>query len=314
MFLVIVFALGAAMLNARAALFQQQGIRLSLDAARSRDAIAIGRNFPTLLRQRRWLLGWGCDTGGFVCQAAALHRGSVPLVQALLTTQLLFTLVFVCTSRRIRPSRLAVFGSIAISAGLALLIAVKGAPIEGEVNRSEVLLGTLGAIVAVTALVLVSRVARNGALLSAVAAGISFAMSAVYIKLTTDDLLTVGIPGTARDWPGYALAIATVVGMLTMQAGFAGGPLTWSVAAMSITNPVVSYLMGILAFEVTIPTDAASLTGILCAGALVAGGIVALAHVPALVAQYRSGNPQATPAVDAPSRGYGDLGRGTTHA
>jgi hypothetical protein len=78
-----------------------------------------------------------------------------------------------------------------------------------------------------------------------------------------------------------------------MQAGFAGGPLTWSVAAMNITNLLVSYLMGILAFDVTIPTDAGSLAGMACAGALLVGGIVALAHVPALVAQYRSVNAPA---------------------
>lgn len=287
MLLVILLALTAAMLNARAAFLQQQGIRAALDVTETRDAVHIARNLPRLVHQPRWVLGWLTDLVGFMCQAAALHFGSVAVVQPLLTTQLPFTLGFVSWHRRTMPRIDAWLGTASICAGLIVLMAVQGAPLSGEPDRPKVLEATLAAALSVTILVILSRTVRKGPVLSAIAAGLCFAMSAVYMKLTTDDLLTEGIPGTALDWPGYLLAVATVAGLLTMEAGFAAEPLTWSVAAMNITNPVASYLVGILAFDVSIPTDPGSLAGIAAAGLLVVAGIVALSHVPTVAGQFR---------------------------
>ncbi|HEU4947640.1 MAG TPA: DMT family transporter [Kribbella sp.] len=288
MILVIVLALSAALLNARAAFMQRQGIRATLDAGETRDAIQIARNLPALVRQPRWMWGWFTDLGGFGCQAAALHFGSVALVQPLLTTQLLFTLAIVSWHRQVMPRPLAWLGAASICGGLVLLIVVQGDALAGDPDRTKVLLATLAAAVSVAVLVAASRVARRGAVLSAIAAGLCFAMSAVYMKLTTEDLLTVGVAGTARDWPGYFLAAATFAGLLTMQVGFAGERLTWSVAAMNITNPVAGYLVGIFAFDVSVPTDRASLAGIAGAGLLLIVGVVALSNVPALAEQVRT--------------------------
>jgi hypothetical protein len=144
-----------------------------------------------------------------------------------------------------------------------------------------VLLAALASTVLVVVLVALSRSMRSGTIPSAVAAGLCFAMSAVFMKLTADDLLGVGIAGTAKDWPGYFLAISTLSGLLIEQAAFAGPALTWSVAAMNITNPVASYLAGVLAFDVRVPTDPGALAGIAGAGLLLMAGVLALAKSPA---------------------------------
>jgi hypothetical protein len=51
------------------------------------------------------------------------------------------------------------------------------------------------------------------------------------------------------DWPVYALTATAISGMLLVQIAFASGPLPPAVAAMSVTNPVASFVLGILAFD-----------------------------------------------------------------
>jgi hypothetical protein len=280
MTLVIVLAVLAAFLFARAAVLQQQGLGAAFAGAEVRDAVHVARKFGSVIGQRAWLIGWVTNLAGFLCQAIALHLGSVAVVQPLLTAQLVFTLVLVSLHRRSFPARRALLGAGSVCAGLALLFAVEGAPLTGEPDRREVALSAVAAGALVAVLVAVSRSNGVGPVPSAVAAGLCFAMSAVFMKLTADDLVSVGIGGTARDWPGYCLAISTLAGLLIEQAAFAGPGLTWSVAAMNITNPVASYLAGVLAFNVRVPTDPGSLAGIAGAGLLVMVGVLGLARSP----------------------------------
>lgn len=281
MSLVIALAVVAAFLFARAAVLQQQGLGSAFAGAELRDAVHVARNFGNVLAQRAWLIGWVTNLVGFLCQAIALHLGSVAVVQPLLTAQLVFTLALVSLHRRSLPGKRAWLGAGSVCAGLALLFAVEGAPLSGHADRPEVLLAALASTVLVVVLVALSRSMRSGTIPSAVAAGLCFAMSAVFMKLTADDLLSVGIAGTAKDWPGYFLAISTLSGLLIEQAAFAGPALTWSVAAMNITNPVASYLAGVLAFDVRVPTDPGALAGIAGAGLLLMVGVLALAKSPA---------------------------------
>jgi multisubunit Na+/H+ antiporter MnhG subunit len=277
--IVTVLSLAAAVLFATAAFLQQQGIRATLGPE---IGLPVLQSLTRFVRHPVWIAGWCTNLVGFMCQAAALHLGAVALVQPLLVTQLLFTLFLVSMRYRRRPDTRALLGSAALCCGLVVFLTVDGAaPLSGEPDRPRVLL----AVVAAAGLVvlLVSSTAGHHGLkyvaLPAVAAGICFALSAVFMKLTADDLLARGVAATARDWPGYCLAISTVCGLLIEQAAFASGPLTWAVAAMNITNPLVSYAIGVLAFDVSIPTDPGSLARVAAAGLLIVVGVSGLSHV-----------------------------------
>jgi hypothetical protein len=164
-----------------------------------------------------------------------------------------------------------------------VFFAVRGvAPQDGEPNRAHLLLGCFLAVIAVLLILPFSegRPPLVRATLIAVAAGICYAVSAAMIKLTTEDLLVRGVLATARDWPGYALAISTVSGLILGQGALAAGSLPSAVAAMSITNPVVSYLLGVYAFSVEPPSTPAALAGLAVAGALICLGAIGLAHSP----------------------------------
>jgi hypothetical protein len=116
--------------------------------------------------------------------------------------------------------------------------------------------------------------------LGAACAGLCFAMTAVFLKLTSDDLAHHGVAYTASDWVGYALAGSTVLGLVLGQAAFATGSLPWAVATRDTVNPIASYAIGVLAFPVVLPTGPAHLAAIAGAGALLIVGAIGLAHSP----------------------------------
>ncbi len=125
-------------------------------------------------------------------------------------------------------------------------------------------------------------------LLVGVAAGLCHALNAGYLKLTVEDLYHGGLPATLFDWPVYALATTAVTGMLLVQIAFASGPLPPAFAAMSVTNPVASVVLGILAFDAPAPRDPAVLSAIAVSGALIAVGVVGLANASSTRRLYRA--------------------------
>ena len=290
--IVLFLGLLAAFLFAAAAALQQHAARLTATGPQDGAGLS-GRSVllplldltGRLARNRLWLFGWVTNLGGFFVQAAALHLGSVALVQPLLVTQLLFAMPMATAWDRRWPARLDWLGGCAITVALVVFLAVRGvAPLEGQADRSKVIAAGLSTVTAVVVLVLVSTSRRPvvRATLLSVAAGLCFAMTAVLMKLTASDLLGRGVPATARDWPGYALALSTVTGLLLEQGAFATGSLSTAVAAMTITNPLASYAIGVLAFNVTPPTSNAALAALAGSGLLLIVGVVTLSRSPSV--------------------------------
>lgn len=293
MTLAVSFALVAAFLFAGSASLQQVAARWTATREQPREptprlrrtAIFVGLWWLVrmLVRQPLWLLGWFTNLIGFGVQALALHFGSVALVQPVLVTQLLFALPMAAAWQRRRPVFRDWAASALICAGLVVFLAVRGvAPVADRADRVKLAWGCLAAAGAVAVILLaavgVPRLVR--ATMLAVGAGLCFAVSAAMIKLTSDDLLHAGVAATARDWPGYALAASTLAGLLLEQGAFAAGSLPSAVAAMSITNPVASYLLGVFAFGVSPPEGAGPLVGLAAAAVLISLGAVGLAHSP----------------------------------
>ncbi|WP_298175629.1 DMT family transporter [Saccharomonospora sp.] len=241
--------------------------------------------FRLLLRQRVWLAGWITNIGGFCSQAAALHFGSVALVQPLLVTQLLFALPMASAAIRQWPSLRDWLAAGAISGGVALFLSVEGAAtLEGEPDRGRLMIAV--AVAAATILALLQLAQRRGPLvysaLVAASAGICYAMSAAMIKLTTDSLLNRGVAATALDWPGYLLAITTLSGLVLGHQAYGSGSLSAAVAVMSIVNPAASFALGVLAFGAVPVTEPVQLVAVVAAGVLLTVGVFGLAHSPAV--------------------------------
>lgn len=283
MLIVTLLALLAALLFATAAAVQARAARRAVVAEEQRvGALALMRR---LLHDPVWLTGWAANLGGFATQAVALHLGSVAVVQPVLVTQLLFTLVLATVGSRRRLTWRDVVGAAGICAGLGLLLSVRGAIPSGHAADRSRLLELAPLVGAAAVLLTAAAAARRGtarAALLGTEAGLFFASSAVLIKLTTDDLAHRGVGATATDWVGYGLALTTALGLVLEQQAFGAGPLAAAMTAMTITNPVVSYAFAVLAFGVPLPSSAGGITAIVVGGVLLCLGTGVLAQSPSV--------------------------------
>src|SRR6476660_4306008 len=161
MLVAVVLGLVAAFLFALAAVVQQQATRA---ASREDDQpsapgwltarLPVLLSVLDLLRSPLWLLGWGTNLAGFAARAAALHLGSVALVQPLLVMQLVFTLPLVAVRDRHWPRLSEWVAGASICAGIVVFLSVRGAaPTDGSADRTEILLATGATLLLVVVLV-----------------------------------------------------------------------------------------------------------------------------------------------------------------
>src|SRR5262245_27170194 len=169
----IVLALLGALLFAVSAWLQQRAARHAARTGARRAAL-----LRVLARDRMWRLGWFVNVAGFAAQAAALHLGSIAVVQALLVTQLLFALPLGSAPLGRWPLRRDWLATAAVCVGLAVLLAVRGTMPQTIARRPVVWLIAAGAAVLIVLLVSAARSsgtpARAGAAAVAAAAGVCF--------------------------------------------------------------------------------------------------------------------------------------------
>jgi hypothetical protein len=244
-----------------------------------------------LARDPLWLLGWVANLVGFAAQAAALHLGSIVIVQALLVTQLLFALPLSALPARRRPLRRDWLGTLAVCAGLATLLTVRGAVPQTTGRRSEVWLVGCVAAGLILLLLLVSRVATGQQYRTAAigaGAGICFCLTAVFLVLIGDDVARGGAPAAVTDWPVPGLCASTLLGLVLVQRAFAAGTLPAAMTAMVVTDPVCSWIAGTVLFDAGPRWDAGMLAGSAAGVGLIALGVAALANSPTLRDESRS--------------------------
>ena len=285
----------AALLFATGAALQQSIARSAArTASRPNGWLPALSLMGTLLRNRWWLIGWAGNIVGFLLHATALHLGSIAVVQALLTVQLLFALPLAVVRRRgVKLRRTDWLGTGLVCSGLVVLVA-QGIP-HGELRRDLVPWAIAVAVLAMVTLVSVARVLRHHAqtrsALVAVAAGICFSVTAMLLVLTTDDLPHVS-------WPLPCVALSTLVGGLLAQDAFASGSLPTALTAMTITDPTVSYVAGAVLVDVAYTPHVLPLG---FSGALVIGGVILLANSPTLHDERETPEPVRTLADVVPS-------------
>jgi drug/metabolite transporter (DMT)-like permease len=232
--------------------------------------------FTRLLRDRQWWLGSLVAAVGFALQAAALGFGSVLLVQALLVTSLLFALPINARLSHRRVTNWAWLWAVLLAASVAVIVTV-GDPSAGQ---SRATWTTWTAVVAVLgpALVVCAVAARvTSGPASAVLLGlVSGALWGVFAVLTKGvvDRLDDGLLPLLRTPELYAWALVAAAGTAWQQFSFRAGSLTASLPTMTVTEPVVGSVLGIVVLgEQLRPGDA----GWLVLGLAVAVVVVATA-------------------------------------
>jgi uncharacterized membrane protein len=241
-----ILALVAAFLFALAAALQQKGA-LNLPELSLKSPASLLR----LVGQSMWLVGTLALFVGYAFQAAALDRGRLAIIQPLLVMTIVFALPlgYVLTAQRV--GRTEVVGAAVIVIGLALF-ALYGDPAGGKENAPGSEWAIAIAALAAVCVVLLMFGSRGGLSLKAgiygTVAGILFGLSAALTKPTLD-YLHASVGELLSHWEPYALAVAGVLGFVLQQISLGTGKLAPSVATVSVANPIVGILLGIVLFD-----------------------------------------------------------------
>jgi hypothetical protein len=115
------------------------------------------------------------------------------------------------------------------------------------------------------------------------AAGASFGLTATLIKATTAQMHTHGVLAVFTTWQTYTAIGVGLLGVTVMQAALHSGPLLAAQPGVTLFDPLVSVLWGVLVYDEAVRGHwwlAPALSG---AVAIVVG-VVLLAHSPLLAA------------------------------
>lgn len=129
-----------------------------------------------LLSSPLWVICWTVDVVSFFVQAAALHLGTLSLVEPMMVSTLLFTLPLAAVESRRWPSVRDWAGTVAVSVGLALVLLTRPVT-EATTRPTALLLPALGLFLGVAVALLAAATGRGiavKAMAASVAAGILF--------------------------------------------------------------------------------------------------------------------------------------------
>ncbi|MEA3218438.1 MAG: hypothetical protein QOJ19_4594 [Acidimicrobiia bacterium] len=233
-----------------------------------------------LLRRPLWWLGGVADATGLLFQAIALGSGSIIVVEALRTTGLLFALGLgaMMGAGLMGARQWGLAGLLVL--GITGFLGV-GAPVEGQ-HRARAATWMLvaafsAAVVAVT--VIGSR--RSGSALRAMALGVAtgavWALTACLLKRVVVSFHQSGLAAVVTRPALWILLVVSIGGLVLNQSSFQAGELSWSLPAMSVVEPVLGSIYGIVLFHDRLRVDNAA-EGV----ALVAFAVTALTAVAVL--------------------------------
>jgi drug/metabolite transporter (DMT)-like permease len=264
------------------------------------------RQIWTLLHQPLWFGGILAITAGFLLQASALDNGELSAVEPALVLELPFTLILGSWLFRQRLGLPEWLPTAAMTAGLAGLLYLL-APSSGGtpmVHWYGWLSGMGGNLVLVGCLVLWARRhslgkvrrERSGqregssrAAVLAVAAGSTFGLTAALMKAMTRTL-SGGIGDLVTSWPIYAMVAAGALGMFLTQAAMNAGPLIAAQPGLTLSDPLISVLWGVLVFHEQV-RQGWYVIGEVFAAAVIVAGVIMLARSPLLSDSPGEGRP-----------------------
>ncbi|MEV0060752.1 DMT family transporter [Nocardia sp. NPDC050718] len=252
----IVCAVVAAMLFAVSSVAQQRAA-----AAVPGNASLVG----SLLRNKRWWAAIVGDIGGYGMQVLALAFGAVLVVQPILVSSLVFALPLSARLNHQRITGRAAATALVLVTALVLFLVI-GDPTAGEqtapLREWLAPLAILLGIVAVATLAgfLVRKPAER-ALALGLAGGALFGLAAAL----TDRVVTLfgdGPGSVLTGWQTWALVGAGLLGFYLQQRAYQAGPLSASLPAAAVAEPLAAAFLGLTALNEQLRTDGLGLVAV----------------------------------------------------
>jgi drug/metabolite transporter (DMT)-like permease len=293
--LTYVLAILAACANATSSVLQR---RANLDVPRSENLTL--RLIWSLMHEPIWFGGILAIIAGFLLQAGALGSGQLATVEPILVAELPFTLILAARVFHQSMGLSEWWPTLAMTAGLGGLLYLLS-PSSGRSGNDRWYVWVVGAtanLIFIAILVAVGRLGQNArrAALLGVAAGAGFGLTAALIKGMTETLAH-GLIALLTGWQVYAMIVAGLFSMFLAQSAFNAGRLVAAQPGLTLTDPVVSVLWGVLAFGEKVHGGLRAVIAGACA-IIIGVGVVTLARSPLL-----SGSPdEREPAQESPRR------------
>jgi drug/metabolite transporter (DMT)-like permease len=259
------------------------------------------RLIRSLLRQPVWFGGILAVTVGFLLQAAALGNGQLAVVEPILVLELPFTLLLATRVFHTRLHRREWGAVAAISAGLAGLL-YSLSPSGGKPQGIRWYAWAIGIGVNLAFVAVMVAWGRRGpagsgphngshsghssalqAAVLAVGAGATFGMTAALMKGMTREY-SRGITALFTSWQLYAMIAAGVGAMFLVQSAMNAGRLVAAQPGLTLTDPIVSVLWGVLVFHEKVRTGWYLAPAVL-GGLVIAGAVLLLAGSPLLAGE-----------------------------
>jgi hypothetical protein len=237
-----------------------------------------------LARQPVWLAGLGGQAAGFGLQAAALGVGSLVVVQAVGPASLLVALPLAARIMR-EPMRHSDFLGIAVTVGGLTAFLLVASPRPGTPQpESGPWIVVIAASLLLTAGLVAAGSRRSGPIRAVTFAAASGTVLAINAALTKTVVHRFGqnVGSGLRAWELYALACLLLLGLLLMQSSFQAGRIDWSLPALTVSNPVLSIVIGATAFHESFSPHRGTVAALVASLAVAAIGVVVLARSPAL--------------------------------
>jgi drug/metabolite transporter (DMT)-like permease len=228
-------------------------------------------------------------TVGLGLQVLALHIGALSVVQPLLTTALLFSLI---AAHRIAGTRISArelrWGALLVLALVGFMLAAgtvhtTSASVAHRADRvPAAMAGALALTLAVSCVLTARRLPSGGAAaLMGVAVGTTHACTAALIKSCTNVAASRGPVALLTSWQLYLFLVAGAVGLLLTQLAFQAGPLSASLPAIATVDPLLSVVIGVWVYDERLNSGAASVTAEVLCLALLSISAVRLSRVQA---------------------------------
>jgi drug/metabolite transporter (DMT)-like permease len=248
----------------------------------------------SLAHEPVWFGGVLAVIVGFLLQATALGNGELSVVEPILVLELPLTLIL--ASRTLKaPMRRREWGSAAaMTAGLAgMLYFLSPAPGQPQDVRWYTWIAGIGINLVLVAVMVAwgsrgpagrgagsgGNGARQAAVL-AVAAGAAFGLTAALMKGMTTAFAR-GFGALFTSWQLYGMVAVGALGLFLVQSAMNAGRLIAAQPGLTLSDPIVSILWGVLAFHERV-RGGWFIAPAVIAGLVMAAAVVMLAHSPLL--------------------------------
>jgi drug/metabolite transporter (DMT)-like permease len=250
----------------------------------------------SLLHEPVWFGGILAITVGFLLQASALGAGELAVVEPILVLELPLTLIL--AARVLGSSAMGWrewTSALAMTVGLAGLLYFLD-PSPGRTDQVQPYVWIIGIGVNLALVGGLALWGRNGpaghggdrdgssgrqAAVFGVAGGSAFGLTAALMKGMTSHFAQ-GFGAIFTSWQLYAMVATGALGMFLVQSALNAGRLIAAQPGLTLSDPIISILWGILAFHEKVRAGLLPLVFAALSTVVMAGAVFALSRSPLL--------------------------------